>query len=328
MSSSAPFADTSTPILELDRLSVEFDLPTGASLAAVSEASLSIAAGGRLGLVGESGCGKSTTILATMGLLPASATVSGRVLLRGEDIMAHGERSIRPHRWTDMAMVFQGAMNAFNPVWTVGRQIAEPLRRRRGVSGTEANTIGKDLLERVGVSADRWDRFPHELSGGQKQRAAIAMALACSPSVLLADEPTTALDVIVQAQVIDLIQDISERDQIALVLVSHDLPLVTSVCQDVAVMYAGRIVESGTASDIVASPAHPYTRMLFAATPGLDGKRPATIAGVPPRLDRPLSGCPFADRCDVALDICRTVLPPITQDAGHVVACHRPGARP
>jgi oligopeptide/dipeptide ABC transporter ATP-binding protein len=287
--------------------------------------SFSLQPGERFGLVGESGCGKTTTILAAMGLLPAKAAVAGSVLLNGEDVLVRGEASVSPHRWKDVAMVFQGAMNAFNPVQRIGRQLVEPMELHGTSSGRAARSRARELLDLVGIPADRADRYPHELSGGMRQRAAIAMALACQPKVLLADEPTTALDVMVQAQILELLVSLSEEFGLALVLVTHDLPVVAQVCQRAAVMYAGRIVESGPVETLYHEPGHPYTRLLFAATPDLDGsKQVASIPGAPPRLDHPLQGCPFRPRCDRPIGVCEEVDPDARPLApGHEAACHR-----
>ncbi|MBR2689088.1 MAG: ABC transporter ATP-binding protein [Aquamicrobium sp.] len=233
----------------------------------VKNVNLELAPGERLGLVGESGSGKTTTILAAMGLLPATAEVSGRILLGGTDILHGGEASVAPHRWKDIAMVFQGAMSAFNPVRTIGWQIAEAMQMHgvaRGIAMTRR--IG-ELLELVGIPADHAARFPHQLSGGMRQRAMIAMALACKPKVLLADEPTTALDVMVQDQVMKLLVRLSKELNLALVLVTHDLAIVAQSCHRAAVMLKGEVVEQGEVSDLYHRPKHEYTRKLFEATP-------------------------------------------------------------
>jgi oligopeptide/dipeptide ABC transporter ATP-binding protein len=312
------------PILQVEGLHVWFDLPGGAELHAVQGASFELRPGERLGLVGESGCGKTTTILAVMGLLPASASVSGRVLLEGEDILAKGEESVSPYRWKDIAMVFQGAMNAFNPVKTIGSQIAEPMELHGTATGRVARAQVRELLELVGISGSRADRYPHEFSGGMRQRAAIALALACEPKVLLADEPTTALDVMVQAQILELLVRLTRDLGLTMVLVTHDLPVVAQICDRAAVMYAGDIVEMGGTSTIYHDPRHPYTRMLFAATPDLLGDDEViSIPGAPPRLDREIAGCPFTPRCDSAFAPCPTTTPRRLEVApGHEAVCH------
>jgi oligopeptide/dipeptide ABC transporter ATP-binding protein len=311
-------------LLELDDLHVWFDLGEGRELHAVQGVSLSLDAGQRLGLVGESGCGKTTTVLGLLGLLPPSASVSGRVVFNGKDILAGGEDSIRPHRWTDLAIVFQGAMNALNPVQTVSAQIVEALELHGSASGRAARARVGELLEAVGMPRDRGNRYPHEFSGGMRQRAAIAMALACNPSVLVADEPTTALDVMVQAQILELLDALCRDFGLALLLVTHDLPVVAQLCDRAAVMYAGEIVEQGPVDALFHDSRHPYTRLLFAATPDLhsDGAL-AAIPGAPPRLDRPLEGCPFQSRCDRAFARCGVERPPLRELAGgRAAACH------
>ena len=311
-------------LLEVRDLHVWFDLPHGGELHAVQGVTFALEAGDRMGLVGESGCGKTTAILALMGLLPPSASVAGNVLLDGEDVLAGGEDSVRPHRWVDMAMVFQGAMNALNPVKTVGAQIIEPMELHGFASGAEARDRAGDLLELVGIGAEAAERYPHEFSGGMRQRAAIAMALACEPKVLFADEPTTALDVMVQAQILELLVGLTKELGLTLFLVTHDLPVVAQVCDRAAVMYAGEIVESAPIDELFHRPRHPYTRLLFAATPDLYGDDEVlSIPGTPPRLDVDIVGCPFGDRCDRTFDRCvgeRPVLLDVGVD--HEAACH------
>jgi peptide/nickel transport system ATP-binding protein len=312
------------PILSVEELHVWFDLPRGGVLHAVQGVSLSVDRAERFGLVGESGCGKTTTILAVMGLLPPNATVSGRVLLDGEDILAEGERSVRPHRWVDISMIFQGAMNALNPVQTIGAQIVEPMELHGYATGNEARERAGALLELVGIPRDRLDRFPHEFSGGMRQRAAIAMALACEPHVLLADEPTTALDVMVQAQILGLLERLSEELGLTVILVTHDLPLVAQVCHRAAVMYGGTLAETGRMDALFHDPRHPYTRMLFSAVPDPTGESEViSIPGAPPRLDRPIRGCPFEPRCDRAFEPCASVPPSrVSLADGHEASCH------
>ena len=322
---SAEPATVGTPLLEVSDLHVRFDLPKGGQLHAVQGVSLSMSAGERFGLVGESGCGKTTTILALMGLLPSNATISGRIELEGEDLLARGEASMRPHRWNDIAIVFQGAMNAFDPVKTVGSQLVEPMELHQLAEGAAAERRAGELLELVGIGKERASRFPHEFSGGMRQRAAIAMALACNPKVLLADEPTTALDVMVQAQILELLTSLTDELELTLVFVTHDLPVIAELCDRAAVMYAGEIVEEGPVETLYHDRRHPYTRLLFAAIPDpLSDKDVTWIPGAPPRLDREIIGCAFQPRCDVAFERCLTEHPlPIWLDEQHRAACHR-----
>ncbi|HET7379998.1 MAG TPA: ABC transporter ATP-binding protein [Gaiellales bacterium] len=311
------------PILRAEDLHVWFDLPHG-ELHAVQGITFELRPGERMGLVGESGCGKTTAILALMGLLPASASVAGSVFLDGEDILARGEETVSPHRWKDIAMVFQGAMNAFNPVKTIGSQLVEPMELHGTATGKTAKAQARELLQMVGIAGERADRYPHEFSGGMRQRAAIALALACEPKVLLADEPTTALDVMVQAQILELLVRLTRDLGLSMILVTHDLPVVAQVCDRAAVMYAGEIVEMGAMSTIYHDPRHPYTRMLFGATPDLLGDdNVISIPGAPPRLDREIVGCPFAPRCDSTFSPCTVTHPRRLEIAtGHEAMCH------
>ena len=311
-------------VLTVSELHVWFGLPGGRELHAVRGIDFSVDAGERFGLVGESGCGKTTAMLALMGLLPPNASVAGQVLLDGDNLLVRGEESAAPHRWREIAMIFQGAMNAFNPVQTIGDQIVEPMELHGVAEGKEARARARELLEVVGIPGDRVSRYPHEFSGGMRQRAAIAMALACKPKVLLADEPTTALDVMVQAQILQLLTALASDFGLALILVTHDLPIVAQVCDRAAVMYAGVVAELGSVDRLYHEPRHPYTRLLFAATPDLYGADAvASIPGAPPRLDRELIGCPFAPRCDRAFSPCPTVIPRLLEvEPGHIAACH------
>jgi peptide/nickel transport system ATP-binding protein len=311
-------------LLEVTDLHVWFGLGGGGELHAVRGIDFELGRGERFGLVGESGCGKTTAILALMGLLPPNASIAGQVLFEGENILARGESSVSPHRWKDIAMVFQGAMNAFNPVKTIGGQIVEAVELHELAEGREARRRAEELLEKVGIARARASRYPHEFSGGMRQRAAIAMALACSPKILLADEPTTALDVMVQAQILELLVGLTDDFDLALVLVTHDLPVVAQVCKRAAVMYAGEIAETGSMDVLYHDPRHPYTRLLFAATPDLYGEGDVvSIPGAPPRLDREIPGCPFAPRCDRAFSPCPTVKPRrLEVGPAHIAACH------
>jgi oligopeptide/dipeptide ABC transporter ATP-binding protein len=308
-------------VLELQGLHVWFATGEGAQGHAVRGVDLAVAAGERVGVLGESGCGKTTMVLAAMGLLPPSATVAGRVVVDGCDVLAEGETSARAVRWTHAAMVFQGAMSALNPVHRVGKQIADPMVFHHQRSRAEARERTAELLELVGLPAGAARRFPHELSGGMRQRAVIAMALACDPRVLFADEPTTALDVVVQAQVGDLLHGLTERLGLALVLVTHDIGMVAETSDRAVVMYAGVIVEDGPTRAVLTAPRHPYTQLLLEATPAINTTRPlVSIPGTPPRLDEPVAGCAFAPRCPHAYEACAGQ-PPLLGD-GHHVACH------
>ena len=312
--------------LDVANLHVGFTLDDRRIVHAVRGVDLQVRRGQRYGIVGESGCGKSTLLMALLGLLPANAIVSGQVRLRGKEILAD-DAALRGVRWKEVAVVFQGAMNALNPVKTIGWQIAEPVRLHGGPTSRRAvdARVG-DLLELVGIPQGRMHAYPHELSGGMRQRAAIAMALACDPMVLLADEPTSALDVVTQAQIMRLLTGLCEQRDLALVLVSHDLPLVTEYCDDVAVMYGGRLVETAPADAIEASSLHHYTRALFGSIPDPDATAlPAPLEGAPPRLDRWIAGCAFRPRCSMAIDRCAVEEPVMlpVHVLGHRSACHR-----
>jgi oligopeptide/dipeptide ABC transporter ATP-binding protein len=317
-------------LLEVRDLRVWFDGRGGRELPAVQGVSFDLEPGERFGLVGESGCGKTTALLALMGLLPPTATAAGQVCVDGVDILAGGEASVRPSRWMDVAMVFQGAMNALNPVKTVGWQIVEPMSLHGVCSGHEAWRKAEHLLNLVGIPAEAARRYPHEFSGGMRQRAAIAMALACDPRILLADEPTTALDVMVQAQILELLTKLTDELGLALVLVTHDLPVVAQVCDKAAVMYAGRFVEMGPLDSLYHDPRHPYTRLLFNATPDLRRHdMVASIPGSPPRLDREIVGCSFCPRCDRAMERCAVEAPTlISIGSDRAAACHHNEAVP
>ena len=310
-------------------LNVWFDDPDNVAHV-VRDVSFTLDRGERIGLVGESGCGKTTALLALMGLLPPNATLSGRVILDGDDLLADGEESVAPHRWKDVAMVFQGAMNAFNPVRRIGPQLVEPMELHDTSRGAAARQRACELLDLVGIPPQRFDAFPHEFSGGQRQRAAIAMALACEPKLLLADEPTTALDVIVQAQVLDLLAHLSDQLGLAVVLVTHDLPLVSGLCHRTAVMYAGQVAELGASSDDRRRPraplhAHAVRGDARDRRRGCDRVDPGDAAAPRPRVH----GLPVRTAVRLSIDACLDGVPALVADeSGHAVRCIRAGVRP
>jgi len=294
---------------------------------AVDNVSLRIRRREALGLVGESGCGKSTFALTIMRLLPSNGRViEGAAFFDGEDILSmKEERFRREYRWKRLSMVFQGAMNALNPVYRVGDQIAEAILEHEDVTKEEAINRAKELLSLVGVDPDRVRSYPHELSGGMKQRVMIAMALACKPEFLIADEPTTALDVIVQAQVLKLIKRLQEQLGLTLMLITHDLSVVAEICDHVAVMYAGKIVEMGDIVSLYKDPKHPYTQGLIGSFPSIKAERRelVSIPGAPPPLLNPPKGCRFHPRCPYAKDICREKEPELTEiGSDHYAFCH------
>jgi peptide/nickel transport system ATP-binding protein len=297
-------------LLELDDLSVTYRIAAG-DVPAVRNVSLSLAAGEALGVVGESGSGKSSLALALLRLLPRDARVDGRILLDGEDVLTMSWGRLRAVRWAAASIVFQGAQHGLNPVHRIGDQIAEPLLVHGQARPERAHRRVAELLDQVGLPAWRARSYPHELSGGQRQRVMIAMALACSPRLIIADEPTTALDVMVQAQVLTLIKELVADDNISLLMISHDLSVLADVCDRVAVMYAGRVVESGPSHEVFHHAEHPYSRALAAAFPtvGDPASRlaPQGLAGDPPDPMLLPTGCSFHPRCPVALDECASL---------------------
>ncbi|WP_311223489.1 MULTISPECIES: ABC transporter ATP-binding protein [unclassified Acidovorax] len=308
-------AFTDTPLLQVSDLTVRLPTPSGMATA-VRQASFTLKRGETLGIVGESGSGKSLTALALMGLLPEGATTTGSVRFAGQELMGAPDAQLCQLRGNRIGMVFQEPMTALNPVHTIGRQVAEPLRLHRGLSARAARAEAIGLLERVGIAqaAQRIDAYPHQFSGGQRQRITIAMALACGPDLLIADEPTTALDVTLQQQILDLIADLVAERGMALILISHDLGVISQNVDRLLVMYGGSIVESGSTAAVFDHRAHPYTRGLFAARPQLlptAGRRARlpTIAGTVPALADLPPGCPFAGRCAFTIADCHAGLP-------------------
>jgi peptide/nickel transport system ATP-binding protein len=317
----------SEPLLEVRDLRTWLDTATGV-VRAVDGISFTVQRAETFALVGESGCGKSMTALSLMRLLPeAGRIVGGRALLEGTDVLALPEAAMRDIRGARMGMIFQEPGTSLNPVLTVGTQIAEVLEQHAGMRGEPARHRARELLEEVGIpdAARRLDEYPFQMSGGMKQRVMIAMALACHPGLLIADEPTTALDVTIQAQVLELLRGLQREAGMALLLITHDLGVVAEMAHRVAVMYAGVIVECAPRERFFQSPAHPYSRKLFEALPGAAGRnRPlAVIPGTVPRMDRSFVGCRFADRCDRVMAVCRQEPPPaVDLGDGQVVLCH------
>jgi len=304
------------PLLTIEQLRVSFSGDDGRTTRAVDGVDLTLDRGRTLGLVGESGCGKSVTSLAVMGLLPKrTAQISGRVSLDGFELLDLPDRELRDLRGDRLAMIFQEPMTSLNPSYTIGEQIIETLVRHRGLSHAQARSRAIELLRRVHMPEPdkRVDEYPHKLSGGMRQRALIAIALACDPHLLIADEPTTALDVTIQAQILDLLRELKATGKSAIVLITHDLGVVAEICDEVAVMYAGEIVERAPVDLLFERPEHPYTVGLLASLPRLDrnAARLATIAGMVPDMAAPPVGCRFAARCPFAEEKCRAAPPPM-----------------
>jgi oligopeptide/dipeptide ABC transporter ATP-binding protein len=314
-------------LLEVRDLVVEFTLDDGRRARPVDGLSFDVDAGEAVGLVGESGCGKTTTALAITRLLPANGRIAGgSVRLAGVDISALPADEFRRRRWTDVSIIFQGAMNALNPVRRVGDQVAEPvLLHEPGLSRTAAMTRVGELFELVGISPDRGREYPHQFSGGMRQRVMIAMALACRPRLVIGDEPTTALDVMVQAQILELLERLRAELGLALILITHDLSVVAETCERAVVMYAGQLAETGAVTQLHDRPLHPYSVRLLGSVPDITGERrlPEGIPGQPPSPESPVSGCRFHPRCDHAMALCVGQVPTVRGfGVAHGVACH------
>jgi oligopeptide/dipeptide ABC transporter ATP-binding protein len=323
----AETAHPAAPLLRIEDLRVVFG-PPGREQVAVDGVSLTLGAGEVLGVVGESGCGKTLTALSILRLIPnpPGRIAGGRILLRGRDLVGADEAAMNRIRGKEIAMIFQEPMTALNPVFRVGEQITETMRYHDGIGRTEARERALHLLERVGISnpTQRLDQYPHELSGGMRQRVMIAIALACRPQILIADEPTTALDVTIQAQILLLLSDLQRELGMAVMLITHDLGVVAQVVDRVVVMYAGRIVEEGSAAAVFERPAHPYTRLLLQSIPSLDQEheRLQTIPGMVPSLSNLPAGCRFHPRCPDARPLCREQAPATFEvGPGHRAAC-------
>jgi peptide/nickel transport system ATP-binding protein len=318
-------------LLEVRDLHVTYAAKSPAPIPAVRGVDLRLDVGETLGLAGESGCGKSSIAAALLRLLPQGAEVTGDVLLDGEDVLTMKPGRLRAVRWTELAIVFQGALHTLNPVQRVGDQIGEALRLHSQANGRVSTRVG-ELLELVGLPARRAQAYPHQLSGGQRQRVLIGLAVACEPRLLIADEPTTALDVMVQAQVLTLLEDLQREFGLAIIFITHDLSTLADICRRIAVMYAGRIVEEGPNDKVFADAVHPYSRALAAAFPVIGDPafrmRPSGLPGDPPDPRHLPSGCPFHPRCPVAIDVCpHTPVELWPAGAMREAACvHVPGA--
>ena len=321
----------SGPLLSVEDLQVTFTRQGEQPFAAVDGVSFDVHPGQTVGLVGESGCGKSVTSLAIMGLLPDRGNrVDGRAVYEGDDLLALSRQEMRDRRGRDIAMIFQDPLSSLNPVVPIGIQVTEVMERHRGMSRKEAMPKARELLEVVGIPDPkaRLKNYPHQLSGGMRQRALIAMALACAPRLLIADEPTTALDVTIQAQILALLKELVEETGTALIMITHDLGVVAGLCDEVNVLYAGRIVERGDRYGLFGQPRHPYTNGLLASIPRLDVARGEKLTPVPGSVNDNLpwtSACAFAPRCPNAIDVCTEHMPELTVEGdGRRLRCFNP----
>jgi peptide/nickel transport system ATP-binding protein len=316
-------------LLRVEGLSVEYRTPAG-PIRAADNVSFDLNEGETIGLAGESGCGKTTVALSLMRLLPRNGRiVAGKIILNGIDVLSVDDRTLNNDvRWKEVSIVFQGAMNSLNPVMRIGDQIAEAIVKHERRGKKESWEIARQMLELVGIAPDRIRGYPHELSGGQKQRVVIAMALVTRPKLIIADEPTTALDVIVQAQILELLRRLREKLGLTMILISHDLSVIALSCTRLAMMYAGRIAEIGPIRPVFKDSAHPYTQILLRTLPTVRGERKGLrqITGTPPSLMNPPAGCRFHPRCPFRTDKCVKEEPPsVPVGEGHYAVCHYAG---
>lgn len=320
---------TSGPLLSVEGLSVAFNTEQG-RVRVVEDVSFQLAEGETLGLVGESGCGKSVTAQTIIRLLPSppSSIEGGRMMFQGEDLVGLPDSRMRRIRGDRIGMVFQEPMTSLNPTQRVGQQVMEVLKLHRGMDSREAKELAISVLKKVGIgnAERRFDQYPHELSGGLRQRVMIAMAIVCGPRLLIADEPTTALDVTIQAQIIELLKAVQKDLGLSILLITHDLGVVSEMCRSVVIMYAGRVVERGSTNETFDYPRHPYTAGLINSSPRKAGKgeRLPTIPGLVPPPGMRSKGCSFADRCPRALEKCHNEFPPLSPLSGRLVACWNP----
>ncbi|MHA2003988.1 MAG: ABC transporter ATP-binding protein [Candidatus Thorarchaeota archaeon] len=317
--------EMTNPLLEIDDLNVYYETKEG-KVRAVQDLNLSIDCGEFIGISGESGCGKTTTAMAIMQLLPREGIIeSGSIQFNGRNILEFSSEEIQDFLWKELSMVFQGSMNALNPVHKVIDQMKNViLLHEEDTTELDAIERSLDLIEAMGIERSRGDAYPHELSGGMKQRAMIALALTCHPSLVIADEPTTALDVMIQAQILELMKQLREQTSLSLILITHDLSVIAETCDRAVIMYAGRIMEEAPVGILFETPAHPYTRKLISSFPSVLGDKDIDfIPGNPPNLINPPEGCPYHPRCDYVVDECRTAIPPLESKNGVRVACLR-----
>jgi len=312
-------------LLEIQNLAIEFQSAAG-TVHAVRGVNLWLEKGELLGIAGESGCGKTTTALSIPRLLPKNAQIAGgQILFEGQDLTQKTEAEMRAIRWKQISVIFQGAMNALNPLKNVGAQITEPiLLHEPETTKQQAEERAKELLEQVGISAKRYRNFPHEFSGGMRQRVMIAMSLACRPKLVIADEPVTALDVMIQAQILVLLRELSKQYALSMVMISHDLSVLSELCDKIAIMYAGRVVEYGGANEVFTHPAHPYTVRLMKSYPNIYGEKTFIqgIPGYPPSLLKLEPGCPYCSRCSEQKPGCGELEPALVEvGPGHYCAC-------
>jgi len=318
----------SEPILKVESLTVEYTTTRG-PVHAARDVSFELGPGESMGLVGESGCGKTTVALALLRILPDNGAISGgTVWLDGTDLAGLSERRMAEHRWRDISMIFQAAMNSLNPVYRVEDQIIEAIQAHESVSVSDARSRSGELFDLVGLDRALLKRYPHEYSGGMRQRAVIAMALACNPRVVVADEPTTALDVLVQERILRELRRIQTERRTGMIYISHDVAVIAGVSDTVGVMYAGQLVEKGPVREVFARPVHPYTQALLESVPSVKGEKRAlhTLRGDPPDLMGLPTGCPFAPRCDRAIERCVADPPPRVGDDDHWGLCWNPVA--
>ena len=315
------------PVLQVEHLTTNYKTLRG-WVKACEDVNFEVEKGEAMGLVGESGCGKTTVALSLLKLLPSAGRIRhGKILFNGKDLVKMKDSQIRKIRWKGIAIVFQGSMNALNPVFKVSEQISEAIKiHEPGIGKTACRERIETLLEMVGIDKSRANNYPHEFSGGMRQRALIAMALAANPEVLVADEPGTALDVVVQAQILRLLRELKDKLNLSMVFISHDLSIVAETCEKLAIMYAGEVVEYGDTKSIFSKPLHPYTQGLLGAFPSIHGERKklVSIPGQPPDLLAPPTGCRFNPRCPYVMDICKKEAPKLlpVDNSNHLAHCH------